>query len=260
MTAADALQEFRSLNDPATRREVERRGDYFVVEGAGAVASLVESRYPIRAVLASENRAARALELVGRRAPVYVLPQDEIVEITGFNFHRGLLATATRLPLPSLDEVVAPTATRLAVLEGVNDHENLGALFRNARAFGVDAVLLDPTSPDPLYRRSIRVSMGHVLQLPWTRLDEWPDALQTLKDRGFTLVALTPAADAVSIDELAASPPTRLAFLLGAEGPGLSDQALAAADIKARIPINPEVDSLNVATAAALAFHRLHRR
>lgn len=255
--SADALAEFRTLNDPEQRREIERRGDFFVVEGALAVQALVESRYPIRAVLASEPRAARALELVGRRAPVFVLPQEEIAEVTGFNFHRGLLATATRLPLPSLDEVVTEDATTLAVLEGVNDHENLGALFRNARAFGIDAVLLDPTTPDPLYRRSIRVSMGHVLHMPWTRLDPWPDRLADLQARGFTVVALTPAAGAEPIDDLAKDPPSRVAVLLGAEGPGLSDQALQAADRKVRIPLDPDVDSLNVATAAAITFHRL---
>jgi tRNA G18 (ribose-2'-O)-methylase SpoU len=257
---AAALQEFRSLNDPAQRREIERRGDFFVVEGALAVQALVESRYPIRAVLASENRAARALELVGRRAPVYVLDQEEIVQVTGFNFHRGLLATATRLPLPGLDEVVTEATTRVAVLEGVNDHENLGALFRNARAFGVGAVLLDPTTPDPLYRRSIRVSMGHVLQVPWTRLDPWPDRLADLRDRGFTLVALTPSARAEPIGRFAADPPDRVAWLLGAEGPGLSDQVLQAADLRVRIPLAPEVDSLNVATTAAVAFHTVPAR
>jgi tRNA G18 (ribose-2'-O)-methylase SpoU len=256
-TVPDALAEFRALNDPEQRREVERGGDFFVVEGSLALEALVESRYPLRAVLCSENRAARALELVGRRAPIYVLPQEEMAGITGFNFHRGMLATATRLPLASLDEVVSPAATRVAVLEGVNDHENVGALFRNAAAFGIDAVLLDPTTPDPLYRRSVRVSMGHVLRVPWTRAEPWPEALADLRDRGFTIVALTPSPDAEPIGALAQDPPTKVAFLLGAEGPGLSDHAVRAADRRTRIPMAPGVDSLNVATTAALAFHRL---
>jgi tRNA G18 (ribose-2'-O)-methylase SpoU len=249
----DVLDELRSLNDPERRREVERRGGFFVVEGALGLEALVTSRYPIRGVVCSENRAARALELVGRRAPIYVLDQGEIAALTGFNFHRGILATATRLPLPPVDDVVTPAATRVAVLEGVNDHENVGALFRNAAAFGVDAVLLDPTTPDPLYRRSVRVSMGHVLRVPWTRADPWPDALAALRDGGFTLVALTPASRADPIDALAQDPPDRVAFLLGAEGPGLSDHALRAADRHVRIPLAPTVDSLNVATTAAIA-------
>jgi tRNA G18 (ribose-2'-O)-methylase SpoU len=143
------------------------------------------------------------------------------------------------------------------VLEGLNDHENLGALFRNAAAFGVDAVLADPTTADPLYRRSVRVSLGHVLRVPWTRLPDWPDGLASLKAEGFVLVALTPSADAEPIAALAADPPARVALLLGAEGPGLSGAALAAADRRVRIPIAEGVDSLNVATAAAIAFHRL---
>jgi tRNA G18 (ribose-2'-O)-methylase SpoU len=174
--------------------------------------------------------------------------------LTGFDFHRGVLASAGRLPLPAVDDLLAPART-VAVLEGLNDHENLGALFRNAAAFGVDAVLLDPTTADPLYRRSVRVSAGHVLRVPWTRLEEWPVGLDALRDRGFVVVALTPAAGAEPIDRFARDLPDRVALLLGAEGPGLSAAALARADRRVRIPIAAGVDSLNVATAAAVAFH-----
>jgi tRNA G18 (ribose-2'-O)-methylase SpoU len=222
-----------------------------------ALRALVDSPYPIRAVLAAENRGAAALELVGRRAPIYVLPADEVAELAGFNFHRGVLASAARMPLPAVETVASGTARRLALLEGVNDHENLGALFRNAAAFGVDGVLLDPTTADPLYRRSVRVSMGHVLQVPWTRIEPWPAALAALQAQGFVVAALTPAWDAEPLEALAAGPPERLVLLLGAEGPGLSDAALAAADRQIRIPLAPGVDSLNVATAAAIAFHAL---
>jgi tRNA G18 (ribose-2'-O)-methylase SpoU len=253
----DVLAEFRALNDPQRRREMERRGEFFVVEGMLALRILVESRYPIRSILVAENKAAGVLELVGRRAPVYAVPADELVEITGFRFHRGVLASAERRSPASVDEAIPPRARRLAVIEGVNDHENLGALFRNAAAFGLDAVLLDPTTADPLYRRSIRVSMGHVLRTPWARFDTWPDGLADLRAAGWTVVALTPGWDAEPIDVVAADPPDRVAFLLGAEGAGLTDQAFAAADRRVRIPLHPEVDSLNVATAAAIAFHRL---
>ena len=141
----------------------------------------------------------------------------------------------------------------LAVLEGINDHENLGALFRNAAALGVDAVLLGPGCADPLYRRSVRVSMGHVLRVPFAPLSRWPGDLRVLQAAGFRIVALTPAADAVPLAQAGVAT-GRVAWLLGAEGPGLSAAALGAADLVVRIPMVPEVDSLNVATAAAIAF------
>jgi tRNA G18 (ribose-2'-O)-methylase SpoU len=255
----ELLDLFRSLNDPKQRREIERRGDFFLVEGLLGLRALVATDHPIRAVLAAERRATVALELVGRRAPILVRPADEVRGITGFNFHRGVIAAVDRRPLPPVASVLAAPARRVALVEGVNDHENLGALFRNAAGFGIDGVLLDPTTADPLYRRSVRVSMGHVLQVPFTRFPAgaWPAGLDDVRDAGFTVVALTPAPGSVSIDELAAEPPTRIAFLLGAEGPGLSDAALASADVHVRIPLAPTVDSLNVATAAAIAFHRL---
>jgi tRNA G18 (ribose-2'-O)-methylase SpoU len=257
---ASVLDEFRALNDPARRREIERRGDFFIVEGMLALQALVESRYPIRSVLAAENRAAAVLELIGRRAPIYALPAPDVAAVTGFAFHRGVLASADRLPALAVEEVVPPPARRLAVAEAVNDHENLGALFRNAAAFGLDGVLLDPATADPLYRRSVRVSLGHVLRVPWARAqgERWPGLLADLQETwGYSVVALTPAVDAEPIDALAADPPERVAFLVGAEGPGLSDAALTAADRRVRIPLAPGVDSLNVATAAAIAFHRL---
>jgi tRNA G18 (ribose-2'-O)-methylase SpoU len=255
--ADDPLELFRALNHPERRREIERRGDFFLVEGLLGLRSLVETDYVIRSVLVADRRATTVLELVGRRAPIIVRPADEVRAITGFNFHRGVIAAVDRRPLPPVSDVVAAPARRLALVEGVNDHENLGALFRNAAGFGIDGVLLDPTAADPLYRRSVRVSMGHVLRVPWTRFGSWPGELADLRAAGFTIVALTPAPHAQTIDDLAAHPPDKVAFMVGAEGPGLTDAALAAADRQVRIPLSPQVDSLNVATAAALAFHRL---
>ena len=161
-----------------------------------------------------------------------------------------------RLPLPDPEALLAQT-TCVAVLEEVNDHENMGALFRNASAFGVGAVLLCPRCCDPLYRRSVRVSVGHALTVPFTRLAPWPDRLESVRRAGFTVAAMTPHADAEPIDAFAAQRPERVAVLLGAEGPGLTSAALAAADLSVRIPIVEGGDSLNVATAAAIAFHRL---
>lgn len=172
--------------------------------------------------------------------------------VTGFAIHRGIVASAGRLPLPR-PEAVLSGARQVAVLEAVNDHENIGALFRNAAAFGIDAVLLDPTTADPLYRRSVRVSLGHVLHVPWARMEPWPDGLAVVRDAGFRVLALSPAGPR-TVAEAVADTSDPIAWLLGAEGPGLSDVAVAAADEQVRIPIAEGVDSLNVATAAAVAF------
>jgi tRNA G18 (ribose-2'-O)-methylase SpoU len=253
----DPLDDYRALNDPLRRREVERRGGYFVVEGLFAIEALLDSPYPVRSVLATERRAGRVRALVDGRAPLLVRTDDEVAAIAGFDFHRGVLASADRLPLPTVEEAVRGART-VAAVEGLGDHENLGALFRNAAALDVGAVLLDPTTADPLYRRSVRVSLGHVLRVPWTRLPAWPDGLDALRSLGFEIVALTPAPDTEPVDRLVTAPgglSPRRALLLGAEGPGLSDGALRAADRRVRIPLAPGVDSLNVATAAAIAFH-----
>src|SRR5690606_36513980 len=155
----DPLDDYRALNDPERRRAVERRGGYFVVEGLLALEALLASPYPVRSVLVDERRAARVEAQVAGRAPVLVRPRAEVAAIAGFDFPRGVLAAADRLPLPEVDEVIRG-ARLLLVVEGVGDHENLGALFRHAAAFGVAGVLLDPTTADPLYRRSVRVSLG----------------------------------------------------------------------------------------------------
>jgi tRNA G18 (ribose-2'-O)-methylase SpoU len=248
------LDDYRALNDPDRRRAVERRGGYFVVEGQLALEALLESPYPLRSVLVSEPRSEAVAALVGDRAPVVVRPAEELAATTGFAFHRGVLAAADQIRQPQLRDLVAHART-VCVLEGVNDHENLGALFRNAAALGVDAVLLGPRCADPLYRRSVRFSMGHVLRVPFAELPgRWPHSLDRLRDHGFRVAALTPRPDGVPLTGTAVGS-ERVALLLGAEGPGLSEEALDAADVRVRIPMAAGVDSLNVATAAAVAFH-----
>jgi tRNA G18 (ribose-2'-O)-methylase SpoU len=190
-------------------------------------------------------------------APVYLATQRVMEAITGFHFHRGALAAADRGVGHNVAEVVAG-ADRLLLVEGVSDNENLGALFRNAAAFGIDGVLLDSTTADPLYRRSVRVSSGHVLRIPFARMTatDWPvPAIARLQAEGYEVVALTPSPSADDVRTLAPGP--RWALLVGAEGPGLSPAALAAADRRVRIAMAPGVDSLNVATAAAVALHHL---
>ena len=175
---------------------------------------------------------------------------DVMAAAVGFHLTRGVLASADRAPEPVLPGLLA-AARRVLALEGINDHENLGALFRNAAALGADAVLLGPRCADPLYRRSVRVSMGHVLRVPFAR-----GPLAALREAGLTVLALTPHPPAVPLSTVDRSVP-RAALLVGAEGPGPSPEALAAADVRVRIPMASGVDSLNVATAAAIALHHL---
>jgi tRNA G18 (ribose-2'-O)-methylase SpoU len=247
------LEDFRDLTDADVRPD--RRG-VVIAEGASVVERMAGSRYPMRAVIGVRARIeALAPVLAALDVPVYVVDKWLLSEIVGFRVTRGVLAAATRTAPPDLSELLAH-ARRLAVLESLNDFENLGALFRNAAAFGVDAVLLDPRCADPLYRRSVRVSMGHVLRMPFAVLPgRWPGSLDVLHAHGFTVVALSPAPGAVPLREL--TPPPRWAVLLGAEGPGLTAAAMACADRLVRIPMAAGVDSLNVATAAAVAFAHL---
>jgi tRNA G18 (ribose-2'-O)-methylase SpoU len=188
--------------------------------------------------------------------PVYVADRAVLEAITGFHLHRGAIAAMHRPPARPLAEVLAG-ARRVAVLEDVVDHTNVGAVFRSAAALGVDAVLVTPRCADPLYRRSVRVSMGGVFQVPWTRIAPWPEGITALQDNGFTVVSLALADDAVDLQQLADDPPQRLALVLGTEGDGLRPATVAASDLVVRIPMSGGVDSLNVAAASAVAFWAL---
>lgn len=191
--------------------------------------------------------------------PAYVGSAALLEDITGFHLHRGAMAAMHRpAPVP-LPELLAG-ARRIAVLEDIVDHTNVGAIFRSAAALGIDAVLVSPRCGDPLYRRSVRVSMGTVFQVPWARLDDWPGQLAVLKEHGFLVAAMELTADALDVDGLAARDPERLALVLGTEGAGMSDETLAAVDLAVKIPMRPGVDSLNVAAASAVAFWELRPR
>ncbi len=233
----------------------ERRG-LVIAEGASVVARLVDSPYPVRAVVGVPARLAALAPALDRlTAPIYEVDKWLLSDVVGFRVTRGILAAAGRAPAPELPTLLRD-ARRLAVLEGLNDFENLGALFRNAAAFGVDAVVLDPQCADPLYRRSVRVSMGHVLRVPFAVAPgPVPDLLPVLRRAGFRTLALTPRLDARPLREVTGG--ERWAVLLGAEGPGLTAQTLVGADERVRIPMRGDVDSLNVATAAAVAFAHL---
>jgi tRNA G18 (ribose-2'-O)-methylase SpoU len=246
--ADSRLADFRDLTDADARPD--RRG-IVIVEGLTAVSRLLTSSYRVRAVVGVPSRLA---QLSTVDAPVYSVDKWLLSDVVGFRVTRGVLAAADR-PAPVPPSTLLADARRVAVLETLNDFENLGALFRNAAAFGVDAVLLDPQCADPLYRRSVRVSMGHVLHVPFAVLPDWLGGLKSLRDGGFSILAMTPRADAVPLRDV--GPPPKWAVMLGAEGPGLTADAMAAADTLVRIPMTGDVDSLNVATAAAIAFAHL---
>ncbi len=230
-----------------------------IVEGVPAVERLLTSPYRVRAVLGVPGRVA-ALDLPDGVA-AFEADKWVLSEVVGFRLTRGVLASADRQPPADLGALLAgpdPAGPRrLAVLEALNDAENLGSIARSALALGIDGLLLDPTCADPLYRRSVRVSMGHVLALPFAVLPDWPAGLAALHHAGYLTVALTPAADAVDLADVDPRAHARTAVLLGAEGPGLSVPAQTAARLRARIPMRPGIDSLGVAAAAAIAFATL---
>lgn len=258
------VDDYRSLRDPELRRRYEGERGVFIAESPHALAALATSTYPIRSVLCEQRRLDHVLGLVGRRpVPVYVAERSVIRAVIRFRMHQGVVACAERLRPATLDAVLgaalaAGAAARVAVLEEANDHENLGVVFRSARALGVHGVVLGPRSADPLYRRCVRVSMGHVLHVPHVTVDDLGMALDAIAAAGFTTVALTPGATGRPLDAVAGDRP--LALVLGAEGPGLQRATIDRADVTARIPIVDEVDSLNVAVAASIAFHVLRPR
>jgi len=258
--AADPrLSDYRDLRDASERRRIE--GDeFFVAEGPTSIERLLASNHRVRSVLVSEQKYARMAVLLDPiDAPVYVVDKALLRDIVGFDLHRGAIAAADRRPHPELGALLADSR-RLAVLEGLNDPENLGAIARSARAFGVDAFVLDPTCIDPYTRRTVRVSMGEILFLPSYRstADEWPaGVLDHLHDAGFETWAMTPADDSDDIWSLTFG--DRVAVVLGAEGPGITPHTMAAATRRVRIPIAADVDSLNVGAAAAVTFAVLAR-
>lgn len=246
------LADYRSVSDADLLRQRNR----FVAEGRLVVGRLIESGHRVDSVLLNDS-ALRALEAqlahLSPDVPIFVCDTDEFAAITGFNLHRGCLASAER-PAPRSLAGVLGTSDRVLVLESVADADNVGSVFRNAAAFGA-SVLLSATCCDPLYRKAIRTSMGSVLRTPYARLDDWPRDLTSLKHDGFTLVALTLGDGAIDLTACARQPGRRLALLVGSEGNGLTAAAEAMADLRVRIPIRADVDSLNLATATGIALH-----
>ncbi len=250
------LRDFTHLRDVELRTKVEEAEGLFIAEGEKTIRRAAEAGYEPRAFLLTEAWLASIDDVVAATdAPVYVVPDDVLDATTGYPVHRGALASMHRRPLPPLEEVLAG-ARRVAALEDVSDHTNLGAIFRSAAALGVDAVVLTPRAADPLYRRAVRTSMGAVFAVPWTRIP-WFEGPDLLRDAGLTLLALTPAPEAEDLRDLDPEATPRAALAIGNEGDGLSERWLSAADLRVRIPMHGGIDSLNAAAAAAVAFFAL---
>lgn len=253
------LADYTQLTDVALRKKLDvERGLYIaesptVIRRAVAAGHIPRSLLLAPAWLDSLKDIVQTLGAQGVDVPLYVAPEAELEKITGFHLHRGALAAMHRPLLPTLPQVLAQ-AKRVAILENIVDHTNVGAIFRAAAGIGIDAVLVTPRCADPLYRRSVRVSMGTVFAVNWTRIDPWPSSTALLRDLGFVIAGLALEQDSLPLDELSAQLPEKLALVLGTEGDGLAPATIAACDLSVKIPMAGGVDSLNVASAAAVAF------
>ena len=258
--ARGPLADYVALTDVALRRRTEPEQGLYIAESEKVIRRALAVGHRPRSLLMAPRWLADLADVVSAAeadgVPVFVGEPGVVEELTGFHLHRGALAAMARPTLPPVADLLAGTR-RVLVLEDIVDHTNVGAAFRSAAALGVDAVLVTPRCADPLYRRAIRVSMGTVFQVPWTRIDPWPGGVETLHQHGFAVAALALSDEAISLDELATSAPKRLALVVGTEGDGLSRRTLEATDLVVQIPMAGGVDSLNVAAAAAVAIWAL---
>ncbi len=266
--ADSRLTDYTGLTDVARRSKHEPSMGIYMAESETVIRIAVAAGHRVKSLLMAERWIEPLADLLPRIGaddsvdiPLYVADYETLEQITGFNVHRGALAAIYRPALPTLDELLdsldGADAPRIAILDGLVNHTNVGAIFRSAAALGADAVLISPTCADPLYRRSIRVSMGTVFQVPWTRFESWPVLGEVLRARGYGVAALALNDDSVDIEEFARSMPNRLALILGTEGTGISADAASICDAIVRIPMRADVDSLNVAAASAVAFWAL---
>ena len=258
--ADERVRDYFTLTDVALRTKVEPARGLYIAESEKVIRRALAAGHRPRSFLMGQRWLADLADLVEQAesdtVPVYFAQRGVIEAMTGFHLHRGALASMQR-PLLVAPAVLLQNASRVVVLEDIVDHSNVGAVFRSAAALGVDAVLITPRCADPLYRRAVRVSMGTVFQVPWTRIDTWPGGLRVLQDNGFTVAAFALGDGAISLDDLVADQPDRLAMIFGTEGDGLSRRAIRGADLVVRIPMAGGVDSLNMAAASAVAIWAL---
>jgi tRNA G18 (ribose-2'-O)-methylase SpoU len=250
------VDDFRDLNSIDRRPDLPGGKGLVIAEGVLVVQRMLASRFTPHAFLGTDRRLAElGDDIAGVGAPFYRASAEVMAEVIGFHLNRGVLGVARRQPEMTVAQVLAGART-VVVLEGVNDHENMGSSFRNAAGLGGDALIFGAGCADPLYRRAVRVSMGHALLVPFARAWHWPGDLELLRDNGFQLLAMTPDSQAHAIaDAMAALGGQKVAVLVGAEGPGLTETAMRASDVRVRIPMSRGTDSLNVATAAACALY-----
>lgn len=279
------LDAYARLTEAQLRNKLEPEKGIFIAESFKVIdRALAADYYPLSLLMEPRWLEAAAdviarVEAVNPEASVFVLPKDEVKKLTGFELTRGILCAMRRPPMPSVEDLLMGRAAngdggfvtacgltrparRVAVLEGIVDHTNVGAIFRSAAALGMDAVLVTPTCCDPLYRRSVRVSMGTVFQVPWTRIgqsvSDWPEAgIAQLKELGFKTAAMALSDDSVSLRDPGLNAEDKIAVVLGTEGDGLAARTIASCDYTVRIPMAHGVDSLNVAAASAVAFYQL---
>lgn len=251
------LIDYSHQTDVALKKARSAEHGLYIAESALVLERALRAGHVPRSVLALGGSVDEAVSLLGDRdVPIFSGPGELLEELTGYLLHRGLIAAMNRPELPTPSSLLVG-ARRIIVLENVADPTNVGAIFRSVGAIGADAVFVTPRCSDPFYRRSIRVSMGTVLQVPWTRVGDWPSTRELLAASGFHVAALALSADAVGLREFAASAPARVALVLGAEGEGLTPEAIAAADTVVQIPMAHGIDSLNVAATAAVAMWSL---
>jgi len=259
VTLADdpQLRDYVKLRESSLRRSLETENGLFIAESPLVVRRACEAGYVPRSFLLVPRWVDGLRDILDATSvPCYLVSESLAEQVTGFHVHRGALASFERHQAWTLEDVVG-SATRLVVAEDIVDHTNVGAIIRSAAGLGWDGVLLAPRAADPLYRRAIKTSMGAVFTLPWARLDNWATGLDDLRARGFTVVAMSPREDAITLGQLAAAAPLRIALLVGTEGSGLSNHWLGQADLVVRIPMAGGVDSLNVAAATAIACYAL---
>ena len=265
--AAPELDVFARLTEAQLRNRLEPEKGVFIAESPKVIGRALDAGYePVSLLMEPRHIDGQGRDIIARceGIPVYTASREILEGLTGYALTRGVLCAMRRPPLPSVEDVCA-NARRVAVLEGIVDSTNVGAIFRSAAALNIDAVLVTPTCGDPLYRRAVRVSMGTVFQVPWTRIgsepSEWPEpGLERLRRLGFQTAAMALSDDSVSIDDPRLAAEEKLAIVLGTEGDGLAERTIAECDYTVRIPMAHQVDSLNVAAASAVAFWELRAR
>lgn len=255
------LADYVQLREVSLRRLLEEEHGLFIAEGDKVIRRAADGGYEPRSFLLAPRWLDSLQDVLEKwpDTPVYVVSEELAEQVTGFHVHRGALASYRRRPTVALGELLTDDIRRIAIFDDIVDHTNVGAGFRAAAAMGVELVLVTPTCADPLYRRSIKVSMGTVFQVPWTRLETWPGDLTTLQEHGFIAAAFALTDESITLDDLAGRHDDRLALIFGTEGHGLKPHVLEKVDLTVRIPMAGGVDSLNVASSAAVAFYATRR-